>query len=60
MISIREAAHLQSCPDAFLFTGNMGNCFRQIGNAVPPLLALAIADTLLRLRGVQSLPPQAI
>lgn len=43
MISIREAARLQSFPDAFRFAGNMGECFRQIGNAVPPLLADAIA-----------------
>jgi DNA (cytosine-5)-methyltransferase 1 len=47
MISIREAARLQSFPDAFLFTGNMGDCFRQIGNAVPPLLARAVAEAVL-------------
>ena len=46
-ITIREAARLQSFPDSFVFSGNMGDCFRQIGNAVPPLLAWAIADTLL-------------
>ena len=46
MISIREAARLQSFPDAFLFTGNMGDCFRQIGNAVPPLLARAVAGAV--------------
>lgn len=51
MISIREAARLQSFPDAFLFTGNMGDCFRQIGNAVPPLLGHAIARRLLVLLG---------
>lgn len=44
MISVREAARLQSFPDAFRFVGNMGDCFRQIGNAVPPLLARAIAE----------------
>jgi len=44
MISVREAARLQSFPDAFRFAGNMGDCFRQIGNAVPPLLAAALAD----------------
>ncbi len=38
-ISPREAARLQSFPDAFRFAGNMGDTFRQIGNAVPPLLA---------------------
>jgi DNA (cytosine-5)-methyltransferase 1 len=47
MISIREAARLQSFPDAFLFSGNMGDCFRQIGNAVPPLLAWAVAKAVL-------------
>jgi DNA (cytosine-5)-methyltransferase 1 len=48
MISIREAARLQSFPDAFLFTGNMGDCFRQIGNAVPPILGRAVAEKLLQ------------
>ncbi len=47
MISVREAARLQSFPDGFVFCGNMGDCFRQIGNAVPPLLAQAIASHLL-------------
>lgn len=51
MISIREAARLQSFPDAFTFRGSMGDCFRQVGNAVPPLLSWAIASALLRLLG---------
>jgi DNA (cytosine-5)-methyltransferase 1 len=56
MISIREAARLQSFPDAFLFMGNMGDCFRQIGNAVPPLLAWAIAACVLRTLGHDPVP----
>jgi DNA (cytosine-5)-methyltransferase 1 len=42
-ISVREAARLQSFPDGFEFAGAMNAAFRQIGNAVPPLLALAVA-----------------
>jgi DNA (cytosine-5)-methyltransferase 1 len=46
MISVREAARLQSFPDGFRFAGQMNDAFRQIGNAVPPLLALAIGRVL--------------
>jgi DNA (cytosine-5)-methyltransferase 1 len=53
-ISIREAARLQSFPDAFRFTGNMGDCYRQVGNAVPPVLAWAIAARLLESLGEPS------
>ncbi len=42
-ISVREAARLQSFPDGFRITGSMNHGFRQIGNAVPPLLAYALA-----------------
>jgi DNA (cytosine-5)-methyltransferase 1 len=45
-ISVREAARLQSFPDGFVFSGTMNPAFRQIGNAVPPLLAKAIAQTM--------------
>lgn len=41
-ISVREAARLQSFPDGFVFKGTMNPAFRQIGNAVPPLLAKQI------------------
>jgi DNA (cytosine-5)-methyltransferase 1 len=47
-ISVREAARLQSFPDQFKFSGAMGASFRQIGNAVPPLLAQAIANELMK------------
>lgn len=45
-ISVREAARLQSFPDGFVFCGTMNPAGRQIGNAVPPLLAKAIATTI--------------
>lgn len=45
-ISVREAARLQSFPDGFLFQCSMGDAFKQIGNAVPPLMAKAVAKAL--------------
>lgn len=48
VISVREAARLQSFPDGFRFAGTMNPAFRQIGNSVPPLLAWCIASELLR------------
>ena len=38
---------MQSFPDAFYFNGSLDNCFKQIGEAVPPLLSLAIATQVL-------------
>lgn len=45
-ISVREAARLQSFPDGFVFCGTMNPAFRQIGNAVPPLMAKALATEM--------------
>ena len=51
-ITHREAARLQGFPDYFAFEGNRASVRRQIGNAVPPPLGYALAQTTLRILGV--------
>jgi DNA (cytosine-5)-methyltransferase 1 len=50
-ISVREAARLQSFPDGFVFSGTMNPAFKQIGNAVPPLLAKALGTQVMAVLG---------
>lgn len=45
-LSVREGARLQSFPDSFVFTGTVSSRCRQIGNAVPPLLAQHLASAI--------------
>ena len=54
-LTVREAARLQTFPDAFRFAGSRSHQFRQIGNAVPPVLGESIGSAILdSLRGCGS------
>ena len=47
-LSVRECARLQTFPDDYRFTGSTARQFTQVGNAVPPVFAAVIADSIRR------------
>ena len=51
-ITVREAARLQSFPDGFRFNCSMNDAFKQVGNAVPPLVSYALARSIGNTLGV--------
>lgn len=59
-LTVREAARIQTFPDGFRFAGTRSDAFRQIGNAVPPVLGRVVAEMVLPLdvprKDVVSLP----
>ena len=59
-ITVREAARLHSYPDWFRFHPTKWHGFRQIGNSVPPLLAQAVAEEIIKVLDIKSSQVQGV